>query len=901
MPLPLPLALLLAMTAATATLAQASGRGDVHLSTTAMGAPAISAWRLWTSLRRAQAELEGFVDEFPLTKAALVQVLNALKQELPASKGVKRRRSLEERRAMRTSTQKLRRLHLKCSLLRSQVEAATGAKGLRRQLSVDWLVRVALAAPLVSARSLTTAFMDVCDVDQQIVCRATVGRIKDAFVEVVKTMMFKYAAGTVSASNECAAATGASFQNILLTHIQDEAALRLRSFSDASHGVTPRVRASKVQQYVVRLFACGVESVIPTELEALGNKTAATLATSFERLLRDLALAIFPAVSRKLCPVWFVHVIVGDGFPTNEAAAKLLWSMMQRDPLGSSVRYFLVVLKCAAHQANLSCKSAVCGPAAKISEHDGGVGDPPGVHDAVCGVVVSLFKYLLSDYYEELCCSTREWVLRDLEVVGSHMALAAAKERALGMATLYGRHVFPCDVMRLWNNGFENMQHVVADGLVPEQERPRIVGEFVSVLIQCLMQVDEHPTLTRFWTFREAVGRMLAMSILAFPRNALRLKSVVPRALNQARLRRVLSFFANPATPQYLRRTCLTLQLTGAVTSLTGTKDKSGAQSPMVVRLLHGEAHDMVQTRLSDIIGNMCDDPLLDAGAATGAVLATAIDLVIRMDQFRRYPCKLAAMCRRWNPHTYLTNILDFLKEPRENLDIGYSAQLQSLAREQDTNMKSIAYLASPSVQEALELLFTRATVTSLDVERWHAQAKRWEASKLTHVANASRNVFLQRYLRERHEDSVTCHKAGEKVRKAKYLNTQSILWQAQPQARPPGERWAQSQAPARRESASMPGSVLAANVPDMCEEAESRKEGARDVLLKFHARHGMPVTRFQWRLWMSEHEEEFRGMMKTASAERKQRSRRLTAREDLPKPIPRLQPLALRYEPSVA
>ena len=144
----------------------------------------MTSWKLWTLLRRAQAEIEALSDEFPLTKAALDQFECALKAEAPERrKGFKRRRGPEERRAIRILKQKARRLASKCSELKSKVEAATGAKGLRRQVETDWLVRVALAAPLASARSLTAAFRDVCDVDENIVSRPTIGKIKDVFSE----------------------------------------------------------------------------------------------------------------------------------------------------------------------------------------------------------------------------------------------------------------------------------------------------------------------------------------------------------------------------------------------------------------------------------------------------------------------------------------------------------------------------------------------------------------------------------------------------------------------------------------------------------------------------------------------------------------------------------------------
>ena len=86
-------------------------------------------------MRRAQAEIDELQGEFPLTKAALDQFESVLKQETPERrKGFKRRRGPEERKASRTLKQKVRRLLTKSNALSSSLEAATGAKGLRRQL-----------------------------------------------------------------------------------------------------------------------------------------------------------------------------------------------------------------------------------------------------------------------------------------------------------------------------------------------------------------------------------------------------------------------------------------------------------------------------------------------------------------------------------------------------------------------------------------------------------------------------------------------------------------------------------------------------------------------------------------------------------------------------------------------
>ena len=153
---------------------------------------------------------------------------------------------------------------------------------------------------MVGSSACDVAFRDVCDVDANILSRPTIGKIKDAFAEVLKKMMFTIAAGTTRAAEAAAAATGAEFINVAMTHIQDEADLRLRSFFENRPDNAPsRGRSSKVQQNVVKLFAYGCECVIPTELEALANKSAATLATTFESLLRGLMLWIFPAATEE--------------------------------------------------------------------------------------------------------------------------------------------------------------------------------------------------------------------------------------------------------------------------------------------------------------------------------------------------------------------------------------------------------------------------------------------------------------------------------------------------------------------------------------------------------------------------------------------------------------------------
>ena len=79
------------------------------------------------------------------------------------------------------------------------------------------------------------------------------------------------------------------------------------------------------------------------------------------------------------------------------------------------LRYFLIVIRCASHQANLAVTSAVTGraactaarcarPAALCARQDD---DSESPHRTVCGAIVRLFKYMISDYYTDFAANLR--------------------------------------------------------------------------------------------------------------------------------------------------------------------------------------------------------------------------------------------------------------------------------------------------------------------------------------------------------------------------------------------------------------------------------------------------------------------------------------------------------------
>ena len=215
-------------------------------------------------------------------------------------------------------------------------------------MSEEWLLRVILTAPHVSGRAMSEAFFLAVRSDSNMISRESIGNIRAAFLEMYKSMIFSAAGDFIAVQRQAAtgaygAATGArpKFVGVHVTYIQDEADLRLLTSDAGSRPDLPRrSRSSKVQVHVVLLQVKGRVWELPTELEALGDKSAKTLATSFERLLLTWIPALVPPpggshrrpevwpamCSHRRPEVWLVHCLVGDGIPTNQAAAKLLWA-----------------------------------------------------------------------------------------------------------------------------------------------------------------------------------------------------------------------------------------------------------------------------------------------------------------------------------------------------------------------------------------------------------------------------------------------------------------------------------------------------------------------------------------------------------------------------------------------
>ena len=649
---------------------------------------------------------------------------------------------------------------------------------------------------------------------------------KDAFAEVVKeqaSVGIKTHAGTAAAALASTAASGARLGCATFLHIHDEASLRLRS-RDAVEGGLGRGQTSKVQQHVVRLWlARGAGLHVPTELDALSNKTARVLATSLLRVLLPVIETVSAGYTAVASAVgapeqWFVHMLVGDGVPTSQAAAKIVLAYM-RQHKPASLRYFMFTTKCALHQAQLSAASAVSGRAAALGARntaalcagDNALEDAQRIdnsaHRLICATTTRLAKYLIRDYYTDFCASLA--CLTSRLVVAAGEDDPAAKRKWADLERLYGEGVFPRGLLAILNLGLDRWEHRVLPGdlaaSAPDAslaEANEVQGRLRKLLQRRLLVVDEHPTLSRMFTFRPHVDALLLLVFLGRFGDIFKVSSKQPRPRSKARLQAVSGFIREETTPQYLKRTSLCFQVLDHVERWSESKhrrqrdqDKSvpdgsleRPQEPLLVRVAKGEVESLVSEDTSRLISLLHLDSELDVGACVTQLLATAADLLVRFRAFQVYPFLLYKICRTFHSG-FAIACLEFLRVPKADLDLGFGRPLQKLAWQQGTERDACSFLLSASVQAAVEQVFKSSAASSLPVERAFAQTKRSEAPRLCDVSTAGRNQILRCFVRERESVLGRLAQAEQEFHRASKLRITSIAWENNPQLKAQLER----------------------------------------------------------------------------------------------------------------
>ncbi len=248
-----------------------------------------------------------------------------------------------------------------------------------------WLVRAGLSDPSLSLRSVEESCREFNIHDVSGLSHTSVSVFRDAFCEVLKQMQARDAAAF--------AAQTRGF--LIMAHFHDEAVMRVRSHADT--GLLARGRHSKIQNNVIKLRRGPLDEDALTyavELQPLLRKDAASLATAIDRVRTEvIASAALPPGTR------LVHVVVGDGIFSNEAALELLWSE-QGGANSEQMVYRMFPVTCASHSANLCTRTAIMG----------GEETTKASRDPICLTCVRLYKYLFSDYAEEYALLLRDHV-----------------------------------------------------------------------------------------------------------------------------------------------------------------------------------------------------------------------------------------------------------------------------------------------------------------------------------------------------------------------------------------------------------------------------------------------------------------------------------------------------------
>ena len=576
------------------------------------------------------------------------------------------------------------------------------------QIAKMWFVRVAFSSPCLALRALATFCRDFPLVEQAVISHEYVARVRDAFAEILKMLNRRELAAAVARRPE------ASF---LLSHIHDEAAMRIRSYTESpqdecelprSAPRCARGRSSKVQNNALRAYVGTDTFETFVELQALMHKDANTVAHALRQVAEYVIAAAVPSrrVGHRLR---FLHLITGDGVPTNMAACRRVWQAMRDD---DRVDYRLIVWLCVAHQVNLVVQVAICGQLLQ---------DPIN-SNAVCGACVRLFKYLVKDYFEEYAASLRAYVVDALAVVAPDITASAAHRVFAGkLRNLYGDRAVPEALMRFYMLGFD--RPMIESALPETLDVRKLRGELFVELRSRILQVEEHPIVTRFWLLGECVQTLLLISLFNIPTTVFTVNTVKPQEKQQGRIAVVQTFWGMPQTPSDLRKAAVCLRVTSYCLNLVSQKRQGPGQ--VLVSLARGQVQQKTGRLVSELLRGLLDDPQLAAGSTLVALLATFGQLLLRLRQYQQYPTKLWALSKDLNSAGWAEACLEFVHVDVKELDGGYSYLLQREAWRCGHEAGAVTYLMSAAVQQELAQLFKHGQGTSLDAERKIAQDKK--------------------------------------------------------------------------------------------------------------------------------------------------------------------------------
>lgn len=233
----------------------------------------------------------------------------------------------------------------------------------------------------------------------------------------------------------------------------------------------------------------------------------------------------------------------------------------------------------------------------------------PVLGDALCGAVAHFFKYLIPAYCEEFAANLRHWVGTAVSenALSTDNVLQPHERPDHGLRSLYGPLVFPESLVNILNVSVVQLKHVVEDAdMMPTLAKFK--GSVYIILYRLLLQHEDKPVQTRFWTFASCIGRLLLAKILHIPPEVFGTYFVQPREQNKKRLKLFRDFYCGTDTSAHLRVSVLCLRLTILATNFVSKQ--SGSKSteieddlPVLVRLAQG--HVQTKTFFASLQGTV--------------------------------------------------------------------------------------------------------------------------------------------------------------------------------------------------------------------------------------------------------------------------------------------------------
>ena len=238
-----------------------------------------------------------------------------------------------------------------------------------------------------------------------------------------------------------------------------------------------------------------------TDLQPMGRKDAVSLAKALVLAAKPVLQASSSAACSAQQQCRFIHVVTGDGVQTNLAACRRVWKHLSQQCF-SRLEYSLVVHVCASHIANLVVQIAVVRKRLPKA-------DCPDKGDALCIAASRYFKHLVPAYAEEFRSNLQQQVVDRFNVTGDLSVCREAPPYEL-WEHLYGDDIIPSSIQELLNASLKPWQHFSDKA----ESLGTLRGKLHIALYRAIVQADESPVVTRFWTFGVCIRTLLRIVLL---------------------------------------------------------------------------------------------------------------------------------------------------------------------------------------------------------------------------------------------------------------------------------------------------------------------------------------------------------------------------------------------------